>query len=71
MSSREIDPERIVEEFAKAIQGTFSRPALPWGWDGRAAERIVDILWNDLASGQPGKRPREVEAKPVVSLTSM
>jgi UDP-N-acetylglucosamine 2-epimerase (non-hydrolysing) len=67
----EIDPERIVEEFAKAMQGTFSRPALPWGWDGRAAERIVDILWKDLASGQPGKRPREAEAKPVVSLTSM
>lgn len=65
----EIDPERIVNEFAKAIKGTFSRPALPWGWDGRAAERIVNILWKDLASGQPSKHPRETKA--VVSLTSM
>jgi len=67
----EIDPERIVDEFAKAIQVTFLRPALPRGWDGRAAERIVDILWKDLASGQPGKHPREAKAKPLVSLTSM
>ena len=67
----EIDPERIVDEFVKAIQGTFSRPALPWGRDGRASERIVDILWNDFASGRPGKRSREAKAKPVVSLTGI
>jgi UDP-N-acetylglucosamine 2-epimerase (non-hydrolysing) len=67
----EIDPERIVNDFTSAIQGMFSRPALPRGWDGRAAERIVDILWKDLASGQPGKHPREAKAKPLVSLISM
>jgi UDP-N-acetylglucosamine 2-epimerase (non-hydrolysing) len=67
----EIDPERIVDEFVSAIQKTFSRPVPPWGWDGRAAERIVDILWNDLASGQPCKHPREAKAKPMLSLTSM
>jgi UDP-N-acetylglucosamine 2-epimerase (non-hydrolysing) len=67
----EIDPERIVDEFVSAIQKTFSRPVPPWGWDGRAAERIVDILWNDLASGQPCNHPRETKAKPMLSLTSM
>ncbi|HEY7554498.1 MAG TPA: UDP-N-acetylglucosamine 2-epimerase [Candidatus Binatia bacterium] len=66
----ETNPERILDAFVKAIRGTFSPPALPRGWDGRAAERIVDTLWNDFASGEPCKRPLEAKSKPV-SCTSM
>lgn len=43
------DAERIVAEALKAVDGgakTGRRPAL---WDGRAAERIVDILARELA----------------------
>jgi UDP-N-acetylglucosamine 2-epimerase (non-hydrolysing) len=67
----ETNPERIVDAFVKATQGTFSPPGLPWGWDGRAAERIVDILWNDFASGAPRKRPLGAQSKPGVSCTCM
>jgi len=38
------DHHRIVEEARKAIRGQGKRGRVPKYWDGRAAERIVDVL---------------------------
>ncbi len=40
------DKERIIEESMKILQGKRKRGEIPELWDGKAAERIVDILAN-------------------------
>lgn len=49
------DPERIRAAFERALRGEIDarRPAL---WDGRAAERIADVI-----AGQDGSHPRPTE----------
>ena len=39
-----IDSERLVLESKKILNGTFKKGKRPDLWDGKAAERIVDIL---------------------------
>lgn len=38
------DPQRLTEEVSRMVKGEWKRCALPDRWDGRAAERIVQIL---------------------------
>ena len=42
------DPRRIVEEARKVLRGEGKQGRRPHLWDGRAAERIVEILANAL-----------------------
>jgi UDP-N-acetylglucosamine 2-epimerase (non-hydrolysing) len=65
------NPDRILEEFAKATRGASSRPELPRGWDGHAARRIVNVLWNDFASSAPRKCALIEKSSPSVSFTGM
>jgi UDP-N-acetylglucosamine 2-epimerase (non-hydrolysing) len=39
-----LDPARIAEETRKILGGAGKRGRLPEGWDGHAAERIVDAI---------------------------
>jgi UDP-N-acetylglucosamine 2-epimerase (non-hydrolysing) len=57
------DPERIMDAFARATQGAFSRPVLPSGRDGHAARRIVNVLLNDFVSGEPHQSRPEASPK--------
>jgi UDP-N-acetylglucosamine 2-epimerase (non-hydrolysing) len=59
------DPERIMGAFSKAVQGNFSLPEPPRGWDGRAAHRIVNILWNDFAPAEAREKPPRIIPKSV------
>ena len=43
------DPARIIEEVRRVLDGKAKRGRRPDLWDGRAAERIVDILVAQLA----------------------
>jgi UDP-N-acetylglucosamine 2-epimerase (non-hydrolysing) len=43
------EPARIVEEARKVLRGEGKQGRRPLLWDGRAAERIVDILARELA----------------------
>jgi UDP-N-acetylglucosamine 2-epimerase (non-hydrolysing) len=43
------EPTRIVEEARKVLRGAGKRGCRPNLWDGRAAERIVDILAKELS----------------------
>jgi UDP-N-acetylglucosamine 2-epimerase (non-hydrolysing) len=36
--------EKIIKESLKALNGTAKTKRIPYLWDGRAAERIVEIL---------------------------
>ena len=38
------DPQRLFEEVARMVKGEWKQSALPDRWDGRTAERIVQIL---------------------------
>ena len=38
------DPQRLSEEVARMVSGEWKQSALPDRWDGRTAERIVQIL---------------------------
>jgi UDP-N-acetylglucosamine 2-epimerase (non-hydrolysing) len=42
------DPERIVAAYRKALAGGGPPGRLPPGWDGRAADRIADVLLRAL-----------------------
>jgi UDP-N-acetylglucosamine 2-epimerase (non-hydrolysing) len=42
------DPERIVAAWREVREGGAARGRVPPLWDGRAAERIVDILATEL-----------------------
>lgn len=46
-----LDPERIHKEVYKLLSGEVRLKAAPKLWDGRAAERIVRILYKYLESG--------------------
>jgi UDP-N-acetylglucosamine 2-epimerase (non-hydrolysing) len=61
------DPERIIGAFFKAVQGNLSLPEPPRGWDGRAAHRIVSILWNDFAPAETRDNPPTIMPKSVAS----
>ena len=39
-----IDPARIIEAYRHAVNGGWREPTTPPLWDGRAAQRILDIL---------------------------
>ena len=39
-----LDPERIVERGQKALRGEWKRGRVPELWDGKAAERIADVI---------------------------
>jgi UDP-N-acetylglucosamine 2-epimerase (non-hydrolysing) len=43
------DPERIVAEARRVLRGEGKRGRRPELWDGRAAQRIVNVLAEDLA----------------------
>jgi UDP-N-acetylglucosamine 2-epimerase (non-hydrolysing) len=62
------NPKSVLEAFAKATEGAPSRPALPRGWDGHAARRIVNILWNDFESRGPRKCALKAKSAPSMSL---
>ena len=47
------EPARIEQALAKVLRGDAKRGRRPALWDGRAAERIVQILQRELVS-----RPR-------------
>jgi UDP-N-acetylglucosamine 2-epimerase (non-hydrolysing) len=39
-----LDPERISAEVDEILAGNGKRGKIPWGWDGRAAERVVHAI---------------------------
>ena len=41
------DPQRLGEEVRRMVAGEWKKCALPDRWDGRTAERIVQILLNE------------------------
>jgi UDP-N-acetylglucosamine 2-epimerase (non-hydrolysing) len=43
------DPKRLADEVAKILNGNGKRGRRPERWDGRAAERTVEILTRELA----------------------
>jgi hypothetical protein len=42
------DPEALRSAFREIGTHPRETPSVPKGWDGRAAERILDILLHDL-----------------------
>jgi UDP-N-acetylglucosamine 2-epimerase (non-hydrolysing) len=42
------NPDKILAEFSRVLLGKRPTPATPRFWDGRAAERIVEVLLQDL-----------------------
>jgi UDP-N-acetylglucosamine 2-epimerase (non-hydrolysing) len=44
------DPTRIVAEVRKVLTGQGKQGRRPQLWDGKAAERIVEILASELGS---------------------
>lgn len=55
-----LDPSRIVAEAEAVLDGSRRRGKLPEKWDGRAAERIVDVLLREAARGPVAPAPEEV-----------
>jgi UDP-N-acetylglucosamine 2-epimerase (non-hydrolysing) len=47
------NPEKIILEFNRVLQGQRSTPAPPQFWDGNAARRIVQILTGEQGSNRP------------------
>jgi UDP-N-acetylglucosamine 2-epimerase (non-hydrolysing) len=43
------DPEKIMLEARKVLRGEGKQGRRPHLWDGKAAERIVDVLARELA----------------------
>jgi UDP-N-acetylglucosamine 2-epimerase (non-hydrolysing) len=41
------DPEKIISEFSRVLEGNRPQPAIPHFWDGQAANRIVQILTDE------------------------
>ena len=50
------DPATIRAEALKVLDGEKRPGRIPEGWDGRAAERIVDVLERAFRSGIGGTR---------------
>ncbi len=46
------DPRRLLEEASKILDGHAKTGRTPELWDGRAAERIVNILWEREGAGR-------------------
>lgn len=44
------DPARIIDEVRKILRGEGKRSRRPHLWDGKAAERIVDVLVKEVSS---------------------
>jgi UDP-N-acetylglucosamine 2-epimerase (non-hydrolysing) len=44
------DPQRIMDEARKVLRGEGKQGRRPHLWDGKAAERIVDVLTRELAA---------------------
>ncbi|MEP6878793.1 MAG: UDP-N-acetylglucosamine 2-epimerase, partial [Nitrosospira sp.] len=44
------DPARIIAETRKVLRGEGKRGRRPYLWDGKAAERIVEILATKLCT---------------------
>jgi UDP-N-acetylglucosamine 2-epimerase (non-hydrolysing) len=42
------NPDRIVDAYRRIVHGEAARGRVPPLWDGRAAERIVEILQKAL-----------------------
>lgn len=42
------DTRRIIEAYKKALDSSWRKPQVPYLWDGRAAERIVKVLLDEL-----------------------
>ena len=49
------DPDRVLAAFREAVSGRWPAGRTPRRWDGRTAERIVEVLRSKLASA--GARP--------------
>jgi UDP-N-acetylglucosamine 2-epimerase (non-hydrolysing) len=41
------DPEKIISEFSRVLEGNRPQSAIPHFWDGQAAHRIIEILTGD------------------------
>ncbi len=52
-----VDPDRIRLEAFKVLQGNGKRGRCPVLWDGKSAERIVEILFHELARGDQAIKP--------------
>jgi UDP-N-acetylglucosamine 2-epimerase (non-hydrolysing) len=50
------DPAAIMREARKILRGEGKQGRRPHLWDGKAAERIVAVLANELAT-EPSKEP--------------
>jgi UDP-N-acetylglucosamine 2-epimerase (non-hydrolysing) len=50
-----LDPERIAREVSAILAGRGKRGRIPEGWDGRAAERIVEAILRFLDGDPPAK----------------
>ena len=48
------DPQRIIEGFEEVMNGGWKKGEVPPMWDGKAAERIVDVLLPISAQGTFG-----------------
>lgn len=44
------DPGRILREASSVLEGHTRPGAIPEKWDGHAAERIVDVLFNPVVT---------------------
>jgi len=42
------DPDRILDAYRNALSGKWRKPQIPPLWDGKAAERIVDVILKEL-----------------------
>jgi UDP-N-acetylglucosamine 2-epimerase (non-hydrolysing) len=53
------DPARIIAEVRKVLRGEGKRGHRPHLWDGRAAQRIVEVLAAELENGGQIKKNLE------------
>jgi len=42
------DPKRILEAYSNVMSGRLRKPQTPPLWDGKAAERIVSIIEQEI-----------------------
>lgn len=46
-------PKKIIAEFSRALGGAWQKPAAPDLWDGRASDRVIQILYQEQLRAQP------------------